>query len=76
MLNSFICVLKFKLGKTILFWSAKIEYTASIAPAAARVCPVYVFVELNSGTSLPKTLKIARPSDKSLLIVAVPCAFI
>ena len=41
-----IGVEKFKLGNTKLFCNANTEYTASIAAAAAKVCPVKAFVEL------------------------------
>ena len=49
---------------------------AAIAPEAAVVWPVKAFVDEIGGTAEPKTRSTARPSDKSLFGVPVPCAFI
>src|ERR1700712_4504959 len=51
----------------------RMEYTASTAPAAPSVCPVYDLVDENGGTFSNKR-NMARLSVSSLFSVPVPCA--
>ena len=74
--TSGIGVCQFRLGHTAPSWIAKRLNIASTAEATAKVCPVKGFVELKSGTSSPKIRMRARPSERSLFTVAVPCALI
>ena len=70
--SSFILLLKCMAGQVHPFSIAITLKTASIAPAAPRVCHVYDFVELSGGTESLNNLSTAFPSERSLFIVPVP----
>ena len=67
---------KLRLGHIILLPRLRIEMMASAEPAAEVICPVKGFVELTKGIFPVNSLSIARPSERSLLSVPVPCALI
>src|SRR5450432_2650914 len=70
---SIMGVEKFKFGSITCDWMDCTQYTASMAPAAANVCPVKPLVELKGGRLSLNTLFMAIDSDKSLFPVPVPC---
>src|SRR5664279_3093890 len=72
---SMIGFLNDKDGYISWFTRFRMEYTASTAPAAPSVCPVYDLVEEKGGTFSNSRI-IARLSVSSLFSVPVPCALI
>ena len=54
-------------------FTARADTTASMAPAAARLCPVAPLIEERGGGCSPKSDRRARASARSLSTVPVPC---